>query len=284
MERVQERAYAKINLALDVLGKRTDQYHDVDMVMATVDVYDDVVFAPRDAPDVVVSVTGAELPEENTVVQAARMLRQTFGVDDGAHIHVHKRIPIAAGLAGGSADAAAVLRGLCRLWRLDVSMDRLCALAEHIGADVPFCVRGGCARATGRGERLELLPMPPLCTIVLCTPPVHVSTAAVYKRWQAGEYVRSAGRVADAVRCQDYRTLCRVVGNALMPIAAHMHPVIFDVCDRMRALGADAVCMSGSGPSVYAFVHPDNAHSVAQEMRGGTCDVRVCTWMSAWSA
>lgn len=284
MERVHERAYAKINLALDVLGKRADQYHDVDMVMVTVDVYDDVVCAPRDAPDVVVSVEGAELPEENTVVQAARVLRQACSVRAGAHIHVHKRIPIAAGLGGGSADAAAVLRGLSRLWGLDVSMDWLCALAERIGSDVPFCVRGGCARATGRGERLDMLPMPPPCAVVLCTPPVHVSTASVYQGWAPRACAPSAARVAAAVRCQEYRTLCRVLGNALMPIATRMHPVILDVCDRMRALGADAVCMSGSGPSVYALVQEDTAHGLAQVLRGMVRDVYVCSWIPGVSA
>ncbi len=176
------KAPAKINLSLDVLRKRDDGYHEVEMIMTMVDLADRVDLALRVDGKISVDVSEGFVPsdERNFAYQAAALLKKRFRVRHGVHIYITKRIPVAAGLAGGSSDAAATLKGLNQLWELGLSLDELAELGAEIGSDVSFCVYGGTALATGRGERIEALPSPPPLWVVLAKPPIGVSTKDVY--------------------------------------------------------------------------------------------------------
>lgn len=255
---IYEKAPAKINLSLDVLGKRDDGYHEVEMVMTMVDLADRLEFAELSHDGIVITSQAGYLPldEKNLAYQAAKLVKERYGIDRGVSIHLEKHIPVAAGLAGGSSDAAAALRGLNRLWKLGLTTDELKSLAEAIGSDVPFCVAGGTAIARGRGEKLEPIPSPPQCWVVLAKPPVHVSTADVYGRLKVDEISKrpdTAGLVA-AIRNGDFPAMCRSIGNVLEDVTMRLFPEVRRIRDLMLKLGADAALMSGSGPTVFALV------------------------------
>ena len=187
--KIYEKAPAKINLLLDVLRKRDDGYHEVEMIMTMVDLADrlEMEELPRDTIIISSQVGYIPLDEKNLAFQAARLIKERYDVKQGVYIHLDKKIPVAAGLAGGSSDAAAALRGLNRLWKLQIPEDELCRLGAELGSDVPFCVTGGTAIARGRGEKLEHIANPPQCWVVLAKPPINVSTADVYGRFRANE-------------------------------------------------------------------------------------------------
>ena len=187
--KVYEKAPAKINLLLDVIRKREDGFHEVEMIMTMVDLADrlEMEELPRDT--IIISSQAGYIPldEKNLAFQAARLIKDRYDVRKGVYIHLDKKIPVAAGLAGGSSDAAAALRGLNRLWGLHIPEDELCTLGAELGSDVPFCVTGGTAIARGRGEKLEQISNPPQCWVVLAKPPINVSTADVYGKLRAAE-------------------------------------------------------------------------------------------------
>lgn len=255
-DRVVLPARAKINLALDVLGKRTDGYHEVAMVMQSVALADTVTLAPADAVSVV--VTGAELDcgPTNLAYRAAVLLRERCGCDRGVSITLAKNIPLAAGLAGGSADAAAVLRGLNFLWRLGLTSSDLEKFAAALGSDVPFCLRGGTVLATGRGELLTPLPALPHAWVVLAKPPVPVSTAWVYGNYR-GERVAVhpdiAGMTA-SLAGGDLPGVAARLANVLETVTVPAHPEIAALKEAMLEYGAMASLMSGSGPTVLGLV------------------------------
>ncbi|MCK9905873.1 4-(cytidine 5'-diphospho)-2-C-methyl-D-erythritol kinase, partial [Frankia sp. Cpl3] len=171
-------------------------------------------------------------------------------------IYIHKQIPVAAGLAGGSSDAAATLRGLNKLWGLQLSLEELADIGAQIGSDVPFCVHGGTALAQGRGERLTHLPNPPSCWIILAKPPIGVSTADVYGNLRVDQ-IRNHPSTADMLRAieqQDFSLMAHSLGNVLEEVTLKLHPQVKQIKELMAASGADGVLMSGSGPTVYALV------------------------------
>ena len=176
------KAPAKINLTLDVLYKRPDNYHEVEMIMTTVDLADRIGVESREDGLIKIVSTDNFVPDDNRnfAYQAAELLKNTYGIKEGVTISIEKHIPIAAGLAGGSSDAAATLRALNELWELNLSLDELAEHGAKIGSDVSFCVYGGTAFATGRGEKIEHIPAPPTCWVVLAKPKIGVSTADVY--------------------------------------------------------------------------------------------------------
>src|SRR5690606_21517108 len=175
------KAPAKINLTLDVLHKRPDNYHEVEMIMTTVDLADRIGLKETEHG---IHIESADrfVPNDprNLAYQAAKLLKDTYGIKSGVIINVDKQIPVAAGLAGGSSDAAATLKGLNKLWNLNLSLDKLAELGTKIGSDVAFCVYGGTALAKGRGEIIQQLPTPPNCWVILAKPTIGVSTAEVY--------------------------------------------------------------------------------------------------------
>lgn len=272
------KAPAKINLALDVLRKREDGYHDVDMIMTTIDLADRVDIRPVASGGIYVSTTAGFLPEDerNLAYQAAHLFQQRFAIKQGVAIHITKNIPVAAGLAGGSSDAAAVLRGLNRLWQTHLAVDELAELGAAIGSDVAFCVYGGTARATGRGEKIERLPSPPPCWVVLARPEEAVSTKETYEALNLSNKgpAPDIERMKAAIISRNYEEICRHLGNVLEKVTIPRLPEIGQIKRQMTRLGADGVLMSGSGPTVFGFtLHESRARKIYNGLRGFCTEV-----------
>lgn len=256
--KMYEKAPAKINLMLDVLRKRADGFHEVEMIMTMVDLADRLELSELKRDSIIISSQAGYIPldEKNLAFQAARLIKDRYNVKSGVHIHLDKRIPVAAGLAGGSSDAAATLRGLNRLWRLNIPAEELQELGAELGSDVPFCVTGGTALATGRGEKLTPIPNPPQCWVILAKPPINVSTAEVYGRVRANQISvhPSASRMQEAIEAGDFGAVCAGLGNVLEDVTLKLHPEVQQLKEAMVKLGADGVLMSGSGPTVFGLV------------------------------
>ena len=251
------KAPAKINLTLDVLYKRPDNYHEVEMIMTTVDLADRIGLEPRADGQIKIISADRFVPndERNFAYQAAKLLKDTYGITEGVSISIEKEIPIAAGLAGGSSDAAATLRGLNEMWNLNLTMDELAEHGAKIGSDVSFCIYGGTALATGRGEKIEELPAPPTCWVVLAKPKIGVSTADVYGGLKLeGIEHPNTKQMIEAIEKQDYELLCKSLGNVLETVTFKLHPEVITIKEQMQRFGADAVLMSGSGPTVFGLV------------------------------
>ncbi|HZG72811.1 MAG TPA: 4-(cytidine 5'-diphospho)-2-C-methyl-D-erythritol kinase [Chondromyces sp.] len=266
------KAPAKINLTLDVLHKRADGYHEVEMVMTTVDLADRIELAPLARDEIRIFSHNRFVPddERNLAYQAAKLLKDRFGIKSGVSIWIEKVIPVAAGLAGGSSDAAATLKGLNGLWGLGLSLDELAELGAEIGSDVSFCVYGGTALAKGRGEKIERLPAPPGCWVILAKPTIGVSTAEVYRNLKVDRihHPDTQGMI-EAIKEQDFQKMCGSVGNVLESVTLKLYPEVAHIKDQMERFGADAVLMSGSGPTVFGLVqHDSRMHRIYNGLRG----------------
>ncbi len=278
--KIYEKAPAKINLSLDVLHKRADGYHEVEMVMTTVDLADRLELEELPRNTIIISSQAGYIPldEKNLAFQAAQLLKERYGVRKGVYIHLDKKIPVSAGLAGGSSDAAAALRGLNRLWGLNLSAAELKALGAELGSDVPFCVEGGTAIARGRGERLEPIGSPPPCWFVLAKPPINVSTADIYGKLQAGA-IKDHPHTAEllrAIRLRNYDLLCRSLGNVLEEVTMKLHPEVRHLKESMMRQGAEGCLMSGSGPTVFGMVWKESkAMRIYNGLRGFCREVYV---------
>lgn len=256
--KIYEKAPAKINLMLDVLHKRPDGFHEVEMVMTMIDLADRLEMSeqPRDTIMITSQAGYIPLDEKNLAFQAARLIKERYDVRKGVHIHLDKKIPVAAGLAGGSSDAAATLRGLNRLWNLNIPMEQLLSLGAELGSDVPFCVTGGSTLATGRGEILTPVPNPPQCWAIVAKPPINVSTAEVYGRLRSDniQHHPSAKDMVAALEKGSFNEMCGSLGNVLEEVTLKLHPEVQQLKEAMMKLGADGVLMSGSGPTVFGLV------------------------------
>lgn len=249
-------ACAKINLALDIHYKRADGYHEVAMVMQSVALADLVTLSDRDAGiSVSTNLPGLDCGPTNLAYRAAALIAAFSGIRRGIHIDLDKRIPIAAGLAGGSSDAAAVLTGLNRLWGLGLGLAELQKLAASLGSDVPFCLRGGTVLATGRGEALTPLAALPRVWVVLAKPAVEVSTAWAYQNYRP-EAVVNPPDIRGMTAClegQDLAGVAHRLGNVLESVTIPAHPEIAALKEGMMDHGALACLMSGSGPTVFGL-------------------------------
>lgn len=278
-------ARAKVNLTLDILGKRTDGYHEVEMVMQSLDLSDSLTFRRQEAGITLLSnVPGLPEDARNLVYQAAELLKRRFGVQEGIFIEITKRIPIAAGLGGGSSDAAAALVGLNEYWNLGLKPDVLCALGARIGSDVPFCIEGGTMLARGRGEILERLAPLPSCHIVLAKPQASVSTAWVYQKYRpekVGSHPDTKG-IMHCLQRGDLAGVCARLSNVLESVTVEKYEEIAALKKRMRDLGAEASLMSGSGPTVFA-VTPDEERAayIARKMSDDLSRVQIILTRSA---
>ncbi|OPY58686.1 MAG: 4-diphosphocytidyl-2-C-methyl-D-erythritol kinase [Pelotomaculum sp. PtaU1.Bin035] len=247
-------ARAKINLTLDVLGKRPDGYHQVEMVMQSIELHDRLEFTPQPG-GISLAAPGGEVSSggDNLVYRAADLLRSLAGAKYGAHIKLEKAIPVAAGLGGGSADAAVTLSTLNKIWGMGLSLAELMALGEQLGSDIPFCLLGGTALASGRGERLEPVPPCPRLGLVLVKPPFGVSTALVYSAYNPA-LISQRPKTSDMVKAIKEKNVSGIVlnlANMLEPITTSMHPEIAVIKERLMEAGALGVLMSGSGPTVF---------------------------------
>ncbi len=266
------KAPAKINLSLDVLHKRSDGYHEVNMVMTTIDLADRVELTDLYSDTIQIISHNRFVPddERNLAYQAAKLLKEKLGVRRGVAISITKHIPVAAGLAGGSSDAAATLRGLNKLWGLGLSLDELAEIGAEIGSDVLFCVYGGTAVARGRGEKIEHIPAPPPCWVILAKPTIGVSTADVYRnlQLQSVHHPDVDGMVA-AIKEKNYEKICALAGNVLESVTLNMHPEVAQIKEQMKRFGADVSLMSGSGPTVFGLIqHDSRLQRVYNGLRG----------------
>ncbi len=270
MNEYQMKAFAKINLGLDVVGKLENGYHEVKMVMQTVGIYDELTFGKTDSGIMVTCDTG-ELPTDgnNLIYKAAKLMMEHYHIKEGVRIHLRKNIPIAAGMAGGSTDAAATMKGMNRLFDLGVDLKELMELGVSIGADVPYCILGGTALAEGIGEKLRTLPPAPECFLLVAKPDINVSTAYVYQHLDA-EGVSSHPDIDGMVQAIEQGSLQGIIerlGNVLENVTVKAWPVIDTIKGRMKELGAAGSLMSGSGPTVFGiFVSENTAQKAYKEL------------------
>jgi 4-diphosphocytidyl-2-C-methyl-D-erythritol kinase len=284
MRQIEIKARAKINLTLDVIGKRPDGYHEVAMVMQTIDLHD-LITLTAITEGIKITANNPEIPlgPENLVYKAVELIKPA-GFSGGIHIHIEKNIPMAAGLAGGSTDAAAVLKGLNSLWRLNLSLDELLGLGSRIGSDVPFCILEGTALATGRGEKLTPLAAAPELWLVLAKPPIGISTKVVYSRFDPDRVERRPDNAAmiEALAAGDIGKIRDNLVNVLESVTLRLYPEVSVLKDQVYRAGAEDVLMSGSGPAVFGLA-PDRptaekiAEQVRREQPGGFVRV-VRTW------
>ena len=259
------RTSAKVNLALEVLGKRGDGYHEIATVLQAVDLFDRLKLETADTLSLHTDDPDLPTDDGNLVMRAARMLQKAAGVEAGARIQLSKRIPVAAGLGGGSSDAAATLWGLSRLWRLGWPKARLQELAVELGMDVPFFLGTGRAVATGRGERLAVLPGGGGYALVLVNPRVPLSTREVYGRVPAGWRAEPSGteRVIEALRTRNVSKVAAALTNNLERVVEPVLPVIGRMKAALLAAGALGAIMSGSGPTVFGMARSlDHARQI----------------------
>ena len=270
------KAYGKINLGLDVLRRRDDGYHEVRMVMQTVGIYDRIDLIYKETPGITVETNLYYLPdnENNLVYKAAKLLMDEFHVQKGVHIRLRKYIPVAAGMAGGSSDAAAVLFGVNKMFSLGLTTEQLMDRGVKIGADVPYCIMRGTALSEGIGEILTPLPVPPQCQVLIAKPGISVSTKFVYENLHANELRPEQhpdiDGMMEAIKQKDLYGIADRFGNVLENVTIPAYPVIQEIKDLMLEQGAIGALMSGSGPTVFGlFTNPKAAAKAHEEMRFG---------------
>lgn len=258
MNSIKLKSRAKINLSIDVLGKRQDGYHLVEMIMQTIDLYDLIEISEREDNQIIIKSTSNEIPLDcnNLVYKAADLIRNTFDINKGVEIYIKKNIPVAAGMAGGSSNAAAILVGLNKIWNLNLSDQKLEEIGLKLGADVPFCINGGAVLASGIGE--ELTPIKGLSKdvcILVCKPDLFVSTKEIYECIDSKHIEKRPNNqfLIDCLKNENTRQLAENMFNVLEEVTVDKHPVIQqieDIMTRNKALGA---MMSGSGPTVFGL-------------------------------
>jgi 4-diphosphocytidyl-2-C-methyl-D-erythritol kinase len=253
---LEKKAYAKINLGLDVTGKRDDGYHIVRMIMQNVDLYDTLTFEDNETGEICLTASSEKIPtdESNLICKVALQLKKEFGVSKGANIHLVKRIPVAAGMAGGSTDGAAAYVALNELWNLGLDKKKLCELAVKLGADIPYCIIGGTALAEGIGEELTVISDMPACHIVIAKPAIDVSTGWVYKELDSRKIIEhpDIDGIRVAIEDGNIKAMCSLIGNVLEPVTAGKYTVIGDIEKTLEDSGAVGAFMTGSGPTVFA--------------------------------
>jgi 4-diphosphocytidyl-2-C-methyl-D-erythritol kinase len=268
MNQIELKALAKINLGLDVLGRRQNGYHDVRMVMQSIYLYDEVKIEKTEAPGIALASNLSFLPtgEGNIAYKAAQLLTEEFEIGEGVKITLNKHIPVAAGLAGGSSNAAAVLFGMNRMFRLGLTQDELMARGVRLGADVPYCIMRGTVLAEGIGEELSVLPAMPKCTVLIAKPPVSVSTKVVYEALDAKEIVEhpDIDGIIEGLKKHSLKQVAACMGNVLEDVTIPMHPVIDRIKQEMIDAGALNAMMSGSGPTVFGLFESRAAAREAQ--------------------
>ena len=267
-------ANAKINLTLDILGKRPDGFHEVAMVMQTIGLHDTLVMEKTERDiELSINVPWLKADEKNLAWRAAELIRQEYGLEGGVRIELTKRIPVAAGLAGGSADAAAVLKGMNDLYGLQLDEEKLCELGARLGSDIPFCIMGGTMLATGRGEVLTRLSDMPETWVVLAKPRISVSTAWAYQNYdeQGADCHPDNEAIKQAIDRGNRKAVAGLLCNVLESVTIKKYDVIAEYKQMMLDKGAMASMMSGSGPTVFGLAkNREQAESIADVLRQET--------------
>lgn len=282
MDSIRLKARAKINLGLDVTGKREDGYHEVRMVMQSINLFDRITLTKSREQGIRIRTNRAYLPtnEDNLIYKAVRLMMDEYGIHSGMDVVLDKFIPVAAGLAGGSSDAAAAMVGMTRLFSIKTSMTRLMELGVKIGADVPFCIMRGTVLAEGIGERLTRLEPMPSCPILIAKPGINVSTKFVYSNLKLDENTvhPDIDGMIDAIKRRDISGVCAKMGNVLESVTIREYPVIEEIKRQMMVSGAINAMMSGSGPTVFGvFGNRKNAGACADALRASGIAKQIYT-------
>ncbi len=280
MLEIRLKALAKINLGLDVLRRREDGYHEVRMVMQTLKMYDKITMKKTQEPGIEIKSNLFYVPENenNLAYRAAKLLMDEFHLEEGVFIDLQKFIPVAAGMAGGSADAAAVLYGMNRMFQLKLSKQQLMKRGVQIGADVPYCIMRGTVLAEGIGERLTPLSPMPACSVVVAKPPISVSTKFVYENLELDKIDRhpQIDIVLEGLREGNLHKVAANMGNVLETVTIPNYPVIAEIRDQMLEMGALNAMMSGSGPTVFGlFEDEKSAQKAYEKLREGSLAKQV---------
>lgn len=283
MNKITEVAYAKINLGLDIIGRREDGYHEVSMIMQSVGLCDEVIISPGEGEGKITistNIPGLSCGSDNLAYKAAALLAKHAEIIPNVHIALNKKIFLAAGLAGGSADAAAVLRGLNKYWQLQLENHELERLAALLGSDIPFCIEGGTMLATGRGEILTKLADLPEAMVVLAKPrQLEVSTGWVYQHYNRGRVVHAPciWQLQDRLQ-EGTEALVPYMGNVLETVTIPAHPVIASIKAAMLSAGAYYALMSGSGPTVFALAkNQETAESIIAALADFDVETAITT-------
>ena len=272
MDEIKLKALAKINLGLDVVRRREDGYHEVRMVMQTIHLYDQLLIQKSETPGIQIHSNLSFLPvnENNLVYKAGKLLMDEFDIHTGVSVELNKRIPVAAGMAGGSTDAAAMLYGMNQLFGLKLKRKDLMERGVQIGADVPYCIMRGTALAEGIGEKLSSLPPMVKCPVLIAKPAVSVSTKFVYQNLKLNEQTPhpDIDALITDIRNSDLDNICADMGNVLETVTIPNYPVIAQIKEQMLKSGAKASMMSGSGPTVFGlFGEEETARRARAEMK-----------------
>ena len=282
-EKLTLKSFAKINLGLEVLGKRSDGYHELISVMQSISLHDVLTISNSSG----ISVDGdvpRDLPEGDLVRQAADLLRETIGTAQGAHLNLRKAIPIGAGLGGGSSNAACALLGLNQLWRTALTLDELTALAAELGSDVAFFLRGGTALARGRGHEMSALPESPRHEVVIAMPDRSLSTARVYGNVRPHHFSDGTATLALAEGLSDGRMMYSRIRNSLQAPAVQLVPQIDGLIAELSRLGARASIVSGSGSACFGlFTEREPVRRAAAVLAAAGYWVRTCVFVRAWN-
>lgn len=284
---IERKAYAKVNIGLDVLRRREDGYHEVRMIMQSIGVYDTLRFKKMpQGIDLRIDRSDLAADESNLVYKAAKLMIDTYAIDGGVSIELTKKIPMAAGLAGGSSDAAATLKGMNELYQLGASDEDLRRLGVTLGADIPYCIMGGTALAEGIGEVLCGLSDIPQCKVLIAKPDIDVSTAFVYRNLhvETREYHPNISAQLHGIEVGDMDEIVANMGNILELVTIPAYPVIEEIKQIMKDAGAMNAMMSGSGPTVFGLFRDETSLKMAMDMigtRGIAKDVAATTFVTA---
>lgn len=283
MEQITRKAYAKINLGLDVIRRRSDGYHEVKMIMQTVGIYDILTFQKKErcegAPRITIKLAQEDalgtaslkedIPcdESNLIYKAAALIMKTYDIQESVEITLRKNIPIAAGMAGGSTDAAAVFHGFNEMFALSMDLETMKKLGVLIGADVPYCIMGGTALSEGIGEILTPLPAPPAAHLLIAKPDIHVSTKFVYENLHAHrlQFHPDIDGMTEALKAGNLAGIAERMENVLETVTVREYPVIRQIKEEMKRNGALNALMSGSGPTVFGIYEDGETANKAYE-------------------
>lgn len=272
------KSYGKINLGLDVLRRREDGYHEVRMIMQTVGLYDVLTMKKRKDDKIEMTCNLSFLPtdERNLVYKAVKLIKDKYHIKDGVEINLSKRIPVAAGMAGGSSNCAAALKGMNQLFDLGLSIDELCEIGVTLGADVPYCIWGGTALSEGIGEKLSRVDAMPDCYILIAKPGISVSTAFVYKNLDLPALLKhpDIDGMLECLKEKDLTGICDRLENVLETVTIKEYPIIEKVKKHLMDQGAKGALMSGSGPTIFAIFEDKKTADDAMESLRSIEDIK----------
>ena len=272
------KSYGKINLGLDVLRRREDGYHEVRMIMQTVGLYDVLTMKKRKDDKIEMTCNLSFLPtdERNLVYKAVKLIKDKYHIKDGVEINLSKRIPVAAGMAGGSSNCAAALKGMNQLFDLGLSIDELCEIGVTLGADVPYCIWGGTALSEGIGEKLSRVDAMPDCYILIAKPGISVSTAFEYKNLDLPALSKhpDIDGMLECLKEKDLTGICNRLENVLETVTIKEYPIIGKVKKHLMDQGAKGALMSGSGPTIFAIFEDKKTADDAMESLRSIEDIK----------